>query len=320
MAVIAVSLALGVLSLFLIHPTYRATSSVEIDDQAQKVLGTEDQPTTTNQDPDRLLQTQIDILKSRALAERVADGLNLAGDDRFLKAEGIKPKEPIRHEQVIQALRDNLGATLPRDSRVVPIQFDSASPALAATIANSYADNLIAGNLQRHYDTSTYSKDFLQNQLNLTKTRLEQSERALLDYARSVGIVDPSAGGGDPNDANNNAPRTLATGAKHSLDEPARRSCEPGDSADGAEALRARSSVPGGSRAPKARSSGGSAGACRDQCARPPNQRTCPLDQELDPQSVSDCAGAGRRTRRNGQSAQGRDPCRAVAGNPLQYP
>lgn len=212
MAIIAGTLAIGVLALFLVHPTFRATSSVEIEDQAVKVLGTEDSPTSSgNQDTDRLLQTQIDILKSRALAERVADGLNLPADDRFLKAEGIRPKPSIRREQVIQALRDNLVVSLPRDSRVVPIEFDSASPSLAATIANSYADNLIAGNLQRHYDTSSYSKNFLENQLTVTKARLEQSERALLDYARSVGIVDPSAGGTDPNDSSSGATHSLTS-------------------------------------------------------------------------------------------------------------
>ncbi len=211
MAIVAVSVAVGVLALFLVHPTYRATSSVEIEDQAVKVLGTEDvQASSNSQDTDRLLQTQIDILHSRALAERVADGLNLAGDDRFLQAEGVKPKPAIKREQVIQVLRDNLSASLPRGSRVVPIEFDSASPALAATIANSYADNLIAGNLQRHYDTSSYSKDFLQNQLTLTKGRLEQSETALLNYARSVGLVDPSAGG-DPTDVGSNAPHSLTS-------------------------------------------------------------------------------------------------------------
>jgi succinoglycan biosynthesis transport protein ExoP len=212
LSIIAVTLALGVLALFLVHPTYRATSSVEIEDQAVKVLGTEDaQPVSGSQDTDRLLQTQIDILKSRALAERVADGLNLAADNRFLEAQGIKPKDQIRREQVVQALRDNLIVSLPRNSRVVPVEFDSASPGLAATIANSYADNLIAGNLQRHYDTSSYSKDFLQSQLTLTKARLEQSETALLAYARSVGIVDPSAGGGDPNNPNSNAPHSLTS-------------------------------------------------------------------------------------------------------------
>ncbi|HEY7005500.1 MAG TPA: polysaccharide biosynthesis tyrosine autokinase [Sphingomicrobium sp.] len=209
-AIIAVSLALGVLALFLVHPTYRATSSVEIEDQAVKVLGTEDMQQSTNPDTDRLLQTQIDILKSRALAERVADALNLAGNDRFLAAQGVKPKAPIRREQVIQALRDNLVVTLPRQSRVVPIAFDSGSATLAATISNSYAENLIAGNLQRHYDTSTYSKDFLQNQLTLTKARLEQSERALLAYARSAGIVDPTAGA-EPGDPSNGAPHSLTS-------------------------------------------------------------------------------------------------------------
>lgn len=222
MSIIAVTLALGVLALFLVHPVYRASSSVEIEDQASKVLGTEDaQPLGAGgQDPDRLLQTQIDILKSRSLAERVADGLNLAGDDRFLLAEGVQPKEAIRREQVIETLQKNLGVSLPRNSRVVPIQFDSGSPALAATIANSYADNLIAGNLQRHYDTSSYSKNFLENQLTLTKGRLEQSERALLDYARSVGIVDPSAGGADPADpAGGNATHSLTSASLIELNQ-----------------------------------------------------------------------------------------------------
>ena len=49
------------------------------------------------------------------------------------------------------------------------------------------------------------------NQLELTKARLEQSERALLDYARSVGIVDPNAGIGEGNDSGNNAQRSLTS-------------------------------------------------------------------------------------------------------------
>ena len=78
-------------------------SSVEIEDQAVKVLGTEDVPASSNsQDTDRLLQTQIDILHSRALAERVADGLNLTSNDRFLQAQGVKPKPAIKREQVIR--------------------------------------------------------------------------------------------------------------------------------------------------------------------------------------------------------------------------
>ena len=211
LSIIAVSLVLGVLSLFLVSPTYRASASVEIEDQPTKVLGTEDFQQVDDRDPDRLLQTQIDILKSRALAERVANGLNLASNDRFLVAQGISPKPATRQEQIIGTLQNHLLVSLPRNSRVVPISFDSHSPAVAAMVANAYAENLIAGNLQRHYDTSSYSKEFLQNQLTLTKARLEKSEEALLSYARSVGLVDPSAGGGDPGSPNNNAPRSLTS-------------------------------------------------------------------------------------------------------------
>lgn len=211
LSIVAVSLVLGVLSSFLISPTYQASASVEIEDQPTKVLGTEDFQQIENGDTDRLLQTQIDILKSRALAERVSNGLNLAANDRFLLAQGITPKPATRREQVIAALQKHLEVALPRNSRVVPISFNSHSPAVAATIANAYAENLIAGNLQRHYDTSSYSKEFLQNQLTLTKARLEKSEEALLNYARSVGLVDPSAGGGDPSNPNNNAPRSLTS-------------------------------------------------------------------------------------------------------------
>jgi capsular exopolysaccharide synthesis family protein len=212
LAIVAASLCLGVLSLFLSNPVYRASASIEINNQPVKVLGTEDnQQNSSPQETDRLLQTQIDILKSRSLAERVVSDLNLAANSNFLEAQGVDPKPGQRQAQVVQAVSDNLVVSLPHNSRVVPVSFDSSDRVLAAKIANRYIENLIAGNLQRHFDSSTYSKGFLQNQLGLTKARLEQSERALLSYARSVGLVDPSAGGGDPDSPGNNAPRSLTS-------------------------------------------------------------------------------------------------------------
>jgi capsular exopolysaccharide synthesis family protein len=212
LTIVGASLMLGVLSLFLSSPTYRATASIEINNQPVKVLGTEDNlQNSSPQETDRLLQTQIDILKSRSLAERVATDLNLAADDHFLEAQGVDPKNGKRREQVIKAVGDGLAVSLPHNSRVVPVSFDSSDRGLAAKVANRYVENLIAGNLQRHFDTSRYSKEFLQNQLAITKARLEHSERALLGYARSVGLVDPSAGAGDPNDPGNNGPRSLTS-------------------------------------------------------------------------------------------------------------
>lgn len=211
-AIMAASIALGMLSLSLSNPMYRASASIEINNQPIKVLGTEDaQQNGGSQETDRMLQTQIDILHSRALAKQVATDLNLVADQRFLAAQEITGPPAARQQSVIRALESNLLVLLPRNTRVVPVSFESSDPALAAKIANSYVDHLIASNLQRHFDTSSYSKEFLQNQLSLTKGRLEQSEQALLSYARSVGLVDPTAGAGDSNVASTSGPRSLTS-------------------------------------------------------------------------------------------------------------
>jgi polysaccharide biosynthesis transport protein len=210
-AIVGISLALGVLSLFLSHPVYRATASIEIENQPTKVLGTEEyQQISSAQETDRLLQTQIDILHSRALAERVVSDLNLAKNSQFASARQPGHNSESAETRAAAAVQGGLIVSLPHNSRVVPVSFESTNPTLAATIANTYVDNLISGNLQRHFDTSAYAKEFLQNQLELTKGRLEQSEQALLSYARSVGIVDPNAGPGEQG-ASPTGPRSLTS-------------------------------------------------------------------------------------------------------------
>ena len=202
LVVVALSLAAGMASLWIMKPIYQATATVEIDQQPIKVLGTEDlQPVGSSADIDRFLQTQIDIIHSRALAGRVTDSLNLAANDNFLNAMKVEAEPSWRRGAVIGELQGHVVADLPKSSRVIPISFDSPDPETAAKVANSYAENFIAANLQRRFDTSTYSKNFLQSQLAVTKARLEESERSLLAYARAAGIVDPAAGAGVPDNA-----------------------------------------------------------------------------------------------------------------------
>ncbi|WP_051531652.1 GumC family protein [Sphingomonas sp. URHD0057] len=199
LVVVAAFLAAGFIVTRLMTPMYMATASVAIDQQQDKVLGTEDSaPAGALQDTDRFLQTQVDILHSRALAARVIDSLNLAANARFLKAMHVEAEPAARRETAIGELLGHLDVELPKNSRVLPISFQSPDPKTAAVIANSYAENFIAANLQRHFDTSTYSKNFLQQQLGITKSRLENSEQAMLAYARAVGIVDTSQGAGFP--------------------------------------------------------------------------------------------------------------------------
>lgn len=222
-AILAVALAAGVASILLTTPTYRGVTTVQVEQHSAKVLGTEDiEPDPSPQEAERFLQTQVDIVKSRALASRVASDLNLIDNEAFLDSVGAEPmdsEEPAsaRREQVLTLLAENLSVALPRNSRVVPIAFDGRDPDWAARTANSFAENFIEMNLERRFETSSYSREFLQKQLASTKTKLEASERALIDYARGAGLIDASAGASTVGDSA--GPRSLTTASLVQLND-----------------------------------------------------------------------------------------------------
>ena len=194
------ALVLGVAVTMLMTPRYTAQASIQIDQQADQVLGDSQdqvQPAVAYQDADRFLQTQVDVLKSRAMAVRVAQALNLFNNHKFFDQMGVSPPDPIpgvsREQQLQDATVQTIwiiwGSALPRDSRVATISFTSPDPALAAQIANSYTSEFIKSSLQRKFNSTSYARNFLAQQLNEAKAKLEQSEQDLNNYARQMGLI-----------------------------------------------------------------------------------------------------------------------------------
>ena len=194
---LGVALALAVVMTMLQTPRYTARASVQINDQSERILkDQEDSSASVNAsyDVDRFLQTQIDILNSRGLAVRVMQKMGLTGNARFYKAVQVEAPAPgtdprMARELTIAMLRSNLAAKLPRNSRVTAITYESTDPEMSAQIANGFAGEFIQANLQRRYDSSAYARDFVSNQLNEAKARLETSERAVNSYARVNGLI-----------------------------------------------------------------------------------------------------------------------------------
>lgn len=211
-------LIVGLVLTVLSTPIYRARATVQIDQEAAKIIGTEETDASASiQDSDRFLQTQLDVIRSRSLATTVAEDLSLFDNPSFFEAMGADPDteangvlnaEQAQREKVLEILKDNLGVNLPIDSRVVAVSFDSADPVLAARIANSFSENYIRNNLQRKFDTSSYAREFLKRQLDEAAARLSESERDALAYARRTRIIDTSNASGS--DAGS-APRSLVT-------------------------------------------------------------------------------------------------------------
>ena len=201
-AIVALFVAIAVVLTMLQTPLYTAKSTVEINEQADTVLGEElesQDNSNSSWDIDLFLNTQLEILRSRALAERVVRRLNLAANERFFAAMQDSAvsadSEQERTDAAIGMVRGNLSVDLPRSTRVASILFTSADRQVSADVANAYAAEFIQANLQRKFDSSAYARSFVAEQLEETRVRLEASERELNAYARQAGLIrtrDPS--------------------------------------------------------------------------------------------------------------------------------
>src|SRR3546814_8798965 len=98
-----------------------------------------------------------------------SQALGLFADTSFFDKMALSPPDPepgiARDKQlrdaVIQAILDNLSGTLPRDSRVITIAFTSPDLANAARIAHTYTTELLTHHLQRKFNNTSNSRDFL---------------------------------------------------------------------------------------------------------------------------------------------------------------
>lgn len=186
----------GVASIQMTPSVYRAEASIQVDPQTLTIFDTRDiAPDIPRTEGDRYLQTQIDILTSRATAQKVAETLKLKNDEAFLRDVGLatQRRDPNFETRLTAALNERLTVFLPPNSRIIGLSYDSHDPRIAANIANRFAETFILDSLDRRIETYGFSQKLLKTQLSDTKRRLEESERTLISYARSAGLVD--AGG-----------------------------------------------------------------------------------------------------------------------------
>jgi polysaccharide biosynthesis transport protein len=192
----------------LMTPIFRAAISIKIERDAPKVVKYEEvTPTEQTYDTD-FYKTQYELLKSRTLAERVVEQLNLK--------QNLKPQAPeaapwwsgffprakteaskvsadeaarIESEDAAASFLGSLTVEPVRNSRIVRLYFDSPDPKLAADALNALAQNFINVNLERRYEASSYAKTFLEEKIAQTKARLEDAERALVEFQRAQEII-----------------------------------------------------------------------------------------------------------------------------------
>jgi capsular exopolysaccharide synthesis family protein len=180
-----VGLLIGLAVTLLMTPLYRSTATLEIAAQQVQVMQVGSVEPQQNTDAE-FMATQLGLLQSRSLAERVARQLNLASDPTVVDQGGPRAA---RERAAVGKVARSMHAEPVKFSRLIKVSVTGPNPETASRVANGFADNFISSNLERRYETTAYARNFLEKRLAAVKARLEQSERQLVDYARKERIV-----------------------------------------------------------------------------------------------------------------------------------
>lgn len=201
-------LLLGLVVTLLATPIFQASATVRVQPWGNFIVEGQDvtTPITSSNEIDQYMETQGAVIESRNLAEVVVDKLNLGSRNALLGSDIDERRPPQRTDEqwnndkrlmAITALQEGVSATVPFNSQIITINFQSEDPALAAEIANAYSDAFQQSDTRRNVESNSYAREYLTQQIEEVRGKLDEAERAANDYARSVGIVTPGTTGAD---------------------------------------------------------------------------------------------------------------------------
>lgn len=200
-------------------PLFTATSSLTIDTRDQTVVDTE--AVLSGLSPDTgVVDTEIEILKSRQLAERVVDALSLDEDPEF----NVALAEPGPVQGVLNGAAALFGAAAPDAARermseldrrrekdkvvdavlnrltvrragltyVMNLGFTSEDPVKAARIANMYAERYLLEQLEAKFSATRQANSWLNTRLADLRTEVQQAEAAVAQYRSANNLLSAS--------------------------------------------------------------------------------------------------------------------------------
>jgi capsular exopolysaccharide synthesis family protein len=199
---VGLSLLVAVLHNYTTRPVYQATVQILIDKVQPKVL-----PGTQMVDPAQQdMQTEYELLRGRALAEKLVERLDLQKNgelqtgammdpwERFQRAVlGRAPAVAVDSEGMplspaAAAVRSRISVEPMPGGRLVNLNFRAYQPAIAASAANALADLYIEQRKDLRFSTSSEATVWLSERVRDEKKKLEDAERALIEYQQSKGI------------------------------------------------------------------------------------------------------------------------------------
>lgn len=171
---------------------YRATACVEVEAETPALQSLTEMDRAFSEANTAFLQTQVDILKSDALALTTIQGLRLDQNAEFTGARGAATAasdDSANGQGLLKTFHSDLNVELMRDSRVIEVSFENTDRVLAATVANALVKGYVESNFRKKYNATRQASAWMEQQLDELKAKVEKSQQALVDYERQNNIT-----------------------------------------------------------------------------------------------------------------------------------
>lgn len=163
---------------FLQRPVYRASTKALIERESHRVVNIQEVAPTDADNVD-FFQTQVQIIRSRPVVQRVIDSLGLVAKKPEL-AQAADPVASFLKYVYVDPIRN---------TRLIEIQVDDPDPKLAAEIANAVAATYVSQNLELKLAAARDALTWLTTHVSDLKTKVNESELALQRYREQAGLV-----------------------------------------------------------------------------------------------------------------------------------
>jgi len=187
-------LLIGIYS-FTAPPKYKPTATLLIGEESSKILSIEDQFGLlgySSQIREKMfLNTQLILLKSESLAERVARKMNLLSRPEFGAGEKLKKSIMAKvkglvtfkwikgkkksaendlalinpYSEIVKDFQKSIDVSQIPDTKVLEVSYSSSHPVLATEIVNTLAEEFITFSIEKRYETTQQATDFLSDQI-----------------------------------------------------------------------------------------------------------------------------------------------------------
>jgi succinoglycan biosynthesis transport protein ExoP len=172
----------------LLPKTYVASSDIYLDFKTTDPLA--GRLFSSAQD-ESYLQTQLDMIKSQAVAEKVIDLLGLATTEEYLKEVARNGKDKTQAD-LIKKIIAHTEVITRQSSRVIEIRYSAGSPIAARDFSNAIERAYVALNHQISSTAARSRREQYNAQLEHLRKEADDIQKKLTLYQQETGILDLS--------------------------------------------------------------------------------------------------------------------------------